>query len=53
MLFTPVTFFNLFSRGLAINLDVSLGEAPSRNTDTVINGNWTFGDAAIGISCLA
>ena len=35
MLSTPVIVFSLFSRGLAINLDVSLGEAPSRKTDTV------------------
>ena len=53
MLLTPVTVFNLFSKGLAINLEVSPGEAPSRNTDTEINGSCTFGDAAIGISCLA
>ena len=39
MLSTPVIVFSLFSRGLAINLDVSLGEAPSRKTDTVIKGN--------------
>ena len=50
---TPVIVFNLFSRGLAINLDVSLGDAPSRKTDTVINGSCTLGEAAIGISCLA
>ena len=47
MLLTPVTVFNLFSKGLAINLEVSPGEAPSRNTDTEINGSCTFGDAAI------
>ena len=53
MLFTPVIVFNLFSIGLAISLDVSLGDAPSRNTDTVMKGSCTFGEAAIGISCLA
>ena len=45
--------FSLFSSGLAINLEVSLGEAPSKKTDTVIKGSCTFGDAAIGIYCLA
>ncbi len=53
MFLTPVTLLSLFSSGLAISLEVSLGEAPSKKTDTVMNGSCTFGDAAIGISCLA
>jgi hypothetical protein len=44
---------SLFSRGFAINRDVSLGEAPSKYTETLMNGSWTLGDAAIDISCLA
>ena len=42
-----------FEVGFDINLEVSLGEAPSKKTDTVMKGSCTFGDAAIGISCLA
>ena len=52
MLLRPGTEFNLFSSGLAINLDVSSGEAPSKKTATVTKGKVTFGLAAIGILTL-
>ncbi len=39
MFFTPVIVFKRFSNGLAINLEVSPGDAPSKKTDTDINGS--------------
>ena len=36
---TPETVFNLFSSGLATNLEPSDGEAPSRKTDTLTKGS--------------
>ena len=52
MLLRPGTEFNLFSSGLAINLDVSSGDAPSKKTATVTKGKVTFGLADIGILTL-
>jgi hypothetical protein len=39
MFFTPVIVFKRFSNGRAINLEVSPGDAPSKKTDTDINGS--------------
>ena len=42
----PGTLLNLVSRGLAINLDASSGEAPSRKTETLTRGSEIFGSEA-------
>ena len=35
----PGTLLSLFSKGFAINLDASFGEAPSRKTETLTRGS--------------
>ena len=51
--FIPSTLLRLFSRGFAINLAPSSGDAPSKKTVTLIKGNWILGLEEIWISCLA
>ena len=41
--FIPSTLLRLFSRGFAINLAPSSGDAPSKKTVTLIKGNWILG----------
>ena len=49
----PGTLLSLFSSGLAINLEASPGEAPSRNTETLTKGSCTLGSDATGMTDLA
>ena len=49
----PGTLLNLVSSGLAINLEASSGDAPSRKTETLTRGSEIFGSEATVIVDLA